>query len=84
MLEAAVVGVPDEKWGEIAVAYVSAVPDVELDAGTLQAHCKPVLGFKTPKVFHFIDQLPKNANGKIDKPALKAAALRERAGARHG
>jgi len=77
-----VVGVPDAKWGEIAVAYVSAVPDVRLDTATLQAHCKPILGFRTPKVFNFVDELPKNANGKIDKPALKAAALREKE--RHG
>jgi acyl-coenzyme A synthetase/AMP-(fatty) acid ligase len=41
----------------------------------LHAHCKPVLGFKTPKIFNFVDQLPKNANGKIDKPALKTAAI---------
>jgi len=82
VLEAAVVGVPDAKWGEIAVAYVSAVPDVRLDTATLQAHCKPILGFRTPKVFNFVDELPKNANGKIDKPALKAAALREKE--RHG
>lgn len=83
VLEAAVVGVPDARWGEIAVAFVSTVPNARLDAEQLQAHCKPILGFKTPKLFDFIDQLPKNANGKIDKPALKAAALRERGGAGH-
>lgn len=83
VLEAAVIGVPDAKWGEIAVAYVSPVPDEKLDVEKLQAHCKPVLGFKTPKIFNFVDQLPKNANGKIDKPALKAAALRARESAGH-
>jgi acyl-CoA synthetase (AMP-forming)/AMP-acid ligase II len=74
VLEAAVVGVPDATWGEVAIAYVSPVPDSALDRDALQAHCKPILGFKTPKAFHLVDQLPKNANGKIDKPALKAAA----------
>jgi acyl-CoA synthetase (AMP-forming)/AMP-acid ligase II len=84
VLEAAVVGVPDATWGEIAVAYVSLVPDAALDQEALQAHCKPILGIKTPKVFNFVDQLPKNANGKIDKPVLKAAALRGRESAGHG
>lgn len=84
VLEAAVVGVPDAKWGEIAVAFVSSAPDVQVDAEKLQAHCKPILGFKTPKIFNFVDHLPKNANGKIDKPALRAAALREHRGTGHG
>ena len=83
VLEAAVVGVPDPDWGEIAVAYVSPVPMAKLDADTLQAHCKPILGFKTPKRFRFLDALPKNANGKVDKPVLKAAALREHGGKAH-
>ncbi|MFH1603785.1 MAG: AMP-binding protein [Pseudomonadota bacterium] len=77
VLEAAVVGVPDPDWGEIAVAYVSPVLNAKLDAALLQSHCKPILGFKTPKIFNFLDAMPKNANGKVDKPALKAAALRE-------
>ena len=76
VLEAAVVGVPDPAWGEIAVAYVSAAPGSMLDTAALQAHCKPILGLKTPKKFRFLDALPKNANGKVDKPTLKDAALR--------
>lgn len=83
VLEAAVVGVPDPDWGEIAVAYVSPAPNAKLDTGALQTHCKPILGFKTPKQFHFLDALPKNANGKVDKPALKAAALLEHGGKAH-
>jgi acyl-coenzyme A synthetase/AMP-(fatty) acid ligase len=78
-----VIGVPDASWGEIAVAYVSAVPKAGLDAETLQAHCKPILGFRTPKQFRFVETLPKNANGKVDKSALKSALLREREGKEH-
>jgi long-chain acyl-CoA synthetase len=77
VLEAAVVGIPDRQWGEIAVAYVTAAPRAEIDAEALRAHCRPVLGFKTPKAFHFLEALPKNPNGKIDKPALKDMAMQE-------
>ncbi len=84
VLEAAVVGVPDPDWGEIAVAYVSTVPNARLDGDALQAHCRPVLGFRTPKSFRFLDALPKNANGKVDKPSLKARAMREQGGEEYG
>ena len=77
VLEAAVFGLPDANWGEIAVACVSAVPEAKLDSEMLQAHCKPILGFKTPKQFRLLDALPKNANGKVDKAALKAALMKE-------
>ena len=83
VLEAAVIALPDPDWGEIAVAYVSSVPAAKLDARSLETHCKPALGFKTPKTFHFLDMLPKNANGKIDKSALKAAALKTLAESHH-
>ncbi|MGD9762539.1 MAG: AMP-binding protein [Candidatus Binatia bacterium] len=84
VLEAAVVGVPDPDWGEIAVAFVAPVPAAQLTAEALAAHCKPVVGFRTPKVFRFVESLPKNANGKVDKPQLKADALRAREAGGHG
>lgn len=70
--EAAVVGVPDADWGEIAVAFVSPVPAATITADALRAGCKDILGFKTPKRFLIEENLPKNANGKVDKKALKA------------
>jgi len=79
VLEAAVVGMPDPNWGEIAVAFVSKPPTATLDAVALKEHCKAVLGVKTPKVFHIFEQLPKNANGKIDKIALKNHVLSKKA-----
>ena len=75
VLEAAVVGIPDPDWGEIAIAFVAPVAGETLTAAQLVDHCKPVLGFKTPRHFHFVGAIPKNANSKVDKPKLKAEAL---------
>ena len=75
VMEAAVVGLPDADWGEVALAYVVLTPGAEPDASMLIAHCKPILGLRTPRRFRFVDRLPKNANGKIDKPLLKTQAL---------
>jgi acyl-CoA synthetase (AMP-forming)/AMP-acid ligase II len=75
VLEAAVLGIADPQWGEIPMAFVVAVPGASLTAAQLVEHCKPLLGFKTPRLFRFIETMPKNANGKVDKPKLKAQAL---------
>lgn len=74
VLEAAVVGVPDPDWGERAVAFVSTVEGATVTTQELIDHLRPVLGFKTPRQFYFRSSLPKNANGKVDKPTLKATA----------
>lgn len=81
VVEAAVCGVPDADWGEIAVAFVAPLPGTRPTAEEMQAHCKPILGLRTPRRFAFVDSLPKNANGKIDKARVKAEALARFAGA---
>jgi acyl-coenzyme A synthetase/AMP-(fatty) acid ligase len=64
--ESVVVGIPDERWGELVVAYV--VPtDGDLDAESLDRHCHshPMLaGYKRPRAYRFIDQVPLTATGK--------------------
>lgn len=68
VVEAGVVGAPDEEWGEVVVAFV--VGDVsadELDAHVLQR----IARFKRPKRYEFIDELPKNSYGKVLKRALR-------------
>jgi acyl-CoA synthetase (AMP-forming)/AMP-acid ligase II len=72
--ETAVVGVPDEAFGEIAVAFVVADEGVPLSKEMCEAHCKPRLGFRTPKRWHFIDALPRTGNGKVDKASLTRQA----------
>ncbi|MBA4284988.1 MAG: AMP-dependent synthetase [Xanthomonadaceae bacterium] len=73
VLEAAVIGAADTTWGEIVVAYVALRPGATVEPAALDAHCAERLTrFKRPASIRFIDSLPKNAVGKIDKPKLKA------------
>ncbi|HEX5192225.1 MAG TPA: AMP-binding protein [Solirubrobacteraceae bacterium] len=64
--DSAVVGLPDERWGELVVAYVVA-SDPDLDAPALEAHCHghPMLAaFKRPRLYRFVEALPMTATGK--------------------
>jgi fatty-acyl-CoA synthase len=71
VLEAAVVAKPDEKWGEIPVAFVTLREGRDLDADAVIAHVKAELaGFKAPKEVHFTE-LPKTSTGKIEKHVLR-------------
>jgi acyl-CoA synthetase (AMP-forming)/AMP-acid ligase II len=69
--ECAVVGIPNPEWGEIPVAFV--VPASPVDATVLENLCLESLArFKRPRVFHFVDVLPKSSYGKILKRELIA------------
>jgi len=71
--EAAVIGVPDEKWGERLKAFVvRRAGAAELTAEAVTAFCEGrISGIKIPRDVAFIDQLPRNANGKVLKTALR-------------
>ena len=76
--DAAVVGVPDDKWGEVGVAFVVPLAGVELTAGGLAAHLLERLArFKIPKAFHFLEGLPRNDYGKVVKGELVERYLKE-------
>ncbi len=67
--EAAVVGVADRLRGEVPVAYI--VPRESFDVAVLEAHCRNKLAsFKVPRQFLTVDQLPRNAMGKVQKHLL--------------
>lgn len=67
--EAAVVGLPDRLRGEVPVAYI--VPYGSFDAAAIESRCREKLAsFKVPRAFLAIDQLPRNAMGKIQKHLL--------------
>ncbi|WP_077324448.1 class I adenylate-forming enzyme family protein [Virgibacillus siamensis] len=68
--EAAVLGFPDEKWGEIVVAFIAA--DVVMNDLEWNEYCGQKLArYKIPKKFILLDELPKTHVGKINKAALK-------------
>ncbi|MCP4436079.1 MAG: AMP-binding protein [Actinomycetia bacterium] len=71
--EVAVIGVPDEKWGETPKALVVLVEGSTVDEAALIAHCKDHLaGFKCPSSFEFRDELARTATGKLQKFKLRA------------
>lgn len=68
--EAAVVGLPDEKWGEIVTGFVSLKG--ELSEEELKVYCnKKLTRYKVPKKFFILPELPKTHVGKIDKATLR-------------
>lgn len=68
--DVAVIGLPDERLGEIAAAIVEAKPDVELTEAELEEHCQALPRYKRPRKYIFA-QVPRNATGKIEKPRLR-------------
>jgi len=72
VLEAAVVGGPDERWGEAVVAFVVRRPGAMISPADLTAHCMgSVASYKRPREIKFVDSLPKLPNGKIEKYKLR-------------
>ena len=70
--EAAVVGVPDPRLGEVGRAYVTVRPGASAVPDELVAHCRERLAnFKVPREVVFLAALPRNATGKVDKAALR-------------
>jgi acyl-CoA synthetase (AMP-forming)/AMP-acid ligase II len=70
--EAAVIGVPDERLGEVGLAAVVRGPDAGLTAEEVLAHCRERLAnFKVPRRVEFVDALPRNPSGKVLKAVLR-------------
>jgi long-chain acyl-CoA synthetase len=73
--EAAVIGVPDELYGEAVAAFVELSGAARPDAHALIEHCRAELaGYKKPKHVFFVDALPRNSTGKVLKNELRALA----------
>lgn len=76
--EVAIVGVPDDSFGEAVLAYVSLRPGANADADELIEHCRSLIaGYKKPKYVRFMEKLPRNSVGKIAKAQLRTQARSE-------
>jgi acyl-CoA synthetase (AMP-forming)/AMP-acid ligase II len=70
--ECAVIGVPDEKWGETIKAIVVLTPEASVTQEQVIAHCKShMAGFKAPTSVDFVDAIPRTATGKVQKFKLR-------------
>jgi fatty-acyl-CoA synthase len=79
MVEAAVVSGPDDRWGEVPVAYVVLSADAGVTEDELAEFCRARLArFKVPKVFRLVDVLPRNPSGKVLKRDLRERERLER------
>ncbi len=70
--DAAVIGVPDDHWGESVLAFVVTSDGATVDEDELIAFCGDrIAGYKKPRRVEFRDELPRNTTGKIDKVSLR-------------
>ncbi|KGJ08609.1 acyl-CoA synthetase [Paracoccus versutus] len=74
--EAAVIGIPDDRWGEVGRAYVIAAPGHDPQAEDLGRHCQALIArYKVPKEFVFVSDLPRTGSGKVMKHILRREAV---------
>jgi fatty-acyl-CoA synthase len=77
--EAALIGIPDDRWGEVGLAFVVLHPGARADAEDLHGFLLDrIAKYKIPKSFRFVDELPRNATGKLIKSRLRETHLKEK------
>jgi long-chain acyl-CoA synthetase len=80
--EAATVGKPDPRLGEVVTAFVALEPGADLDEDAFFAYCKEnLVKYKRPVEVTFVDSLPRTGTNKIDRITLRAMAKAQRDGA---
>ncbi len=80
--QAAVIGIPDERMGEVGMAFVVLHPGfAETEADIIEWSRAQMANFKVPRVVEFVDDLPLNATGKVVKDDLRHRAHRRGASA---
>jgi fatty-acyl-CoA synthase len=75
---AAVVATPDDRWGEVGVAFVEPMPGATIGEAALRQHLEANLArFKLPRDIHVTEELPRNATGKVLRARLRDELNRE-------
>ncbi len=75
--EAAVIGVPDARMGEVGKAFVVRRAGTQVEPADLVAWCRELLAnYKVPRSIEIVDALPKNATGKVTKDVLRRSGIR--------
>lgn len=78
--EVAVIGVPDDRWGEAVRAVIVLRPGAQADTQSIDQWARArIAGYKVPKSYVFVDSLPRNASGKILRREVRAAAWADQA-----
>ena len=73
VVEVAVIGVPDERWGETVKALVVRAPGVDVERRRADRFARERLaGYKLPRSVDFVDELPRTPSGKVLKRELRA------------
>jgi acyl-CoA synthetase (AMP-forming)/AMP-acid ligase II len=82
VLDAVVVGVPDERWGERVAALVQPRPGVTPTLAELDAHCRTrIAAYKVPRELHLVGEMARHPSGKPDYRWAKAEAIARRSSA---
>ena len=70
--QAAVIGIPDERLGEVGMAFVVLRPGAEVTAGEIVGWSRDQMAnYKVPRAVEIVDELPLNATGKVEKNLLR-------------
>jgi long-chain acyl-CoA synthetase len=76
IVDCAVLGLPDDEWGEVLYALVQRAAASSLDADGVVAYVREHLAdYKRPRIVEFVEELPRDPNGKVRKPKLREAYL---------
>jgi long-chain acyl-CoA synthetase len=80
IVDCAVLGVPDDEWGEVLYAIVQPVPGSTIDEDAVVAYVREHMAdYKRPRIVELVEELPRDPNGKVRKPKLRDAYLARQA-----
>ena len=79
IVDCAVLGIPDDEWGEVIYAIVQPTPGSSLDEQKVVTYVREHMAdFKRPRIVELVAELPRDPNGKVRKPKLREVYLARR------